>query len=96
MAFKNLNETDLLKLKLVETLSIEDLTVLIQNKDRILNKNFNSLDIKNVGFGGLYKEKTAFIILKNENELIKYEVNTYSKEIRNRTRPIFKNQLFSA
>ena len=47
MTLKNLNETDLLKLKLVETLSIEDLTVLIQNRDRILNKNFNSLNIKN-------------------------------------------------
>ena len=52
MVFKNLNETDLLKLKLVETLSIEDLTILIQNKDRILNKNFNSLDIKNAEGAG--------------------------------------------
>lgn len=45
---------------------------------KLTNKFTYSLDIKNVGFGGLYKEKTAFIILKNENELIKYEVNTYS------------------
>ena len=47
MAFKNLDENDLLKLKLVKNLSLEELTVLVQNKNRILNNTYNTLTIKN-------------------------------------------------
>ena len=68
MAFKKLNENDLLKLKLVEDISVKDLTFLVQNKDTFLNNDFNSLSIKNTEGEG------EFSFIDDEGKEVKVKV----------------------